>query len=190
MPTHQKYPYKPHKLFWVLTNISHIITQLVLTQILLILLPKLGHKIIQSLKKLKLIYLVGKTQKVQRNSLQSLLLHDTLYKVYCYTTPYYKVRCYMVLYYKACYYTTLYYKAHYYTTLFTKPVATWHSLRSLLLHDTHYKARCYTTPYYKARCYRTLFTKLVVTWHPITKSITTRHSLQNPLLHSTILRNP
>ena len=28
MPTHQKYPYKPHKLFWTLINISHILPNL------------------------------------------------------------------------------------------------------------------------------------------------------------------
>ena len=85
---------------------------------------------------------MGKTQKAQqiyyndmtlitklvatRHLLQNLLLYNTHYKAYCYTTP------------------------------FTKPVTTWHPLeslivtqhplQSLLLHNTLYKTNWYTTP--------------------------------------------
>ena len=48
---------------------------------------------------------MGKIQKAQK----------TLYKSRCYTVPFYKVRCY--------------------TTLLTKPIVTWHSLQSPLLHS-------------------------------------------------------
>ena len=46
--SHKYFSYKPHKLFWTLTNIFHI-TQLGPTKILIIPLPKLGHKIMSSL---------------------------------------------------------------------------------------------------------------------------------------------
>ena len=54
-------------LTWAPTNTSHTgpINYFGLTQILIIPLPKLGHKIMSS----QLIYLVGKTQKAQQNSL-------------------------------------------------------------------------------------------------------------------------
>ena len=50
-----------------------------------------------------------------QHPLQSLQLHDTLYKVCFYTAP------------------------------ITQPVTKWHLLQSPLLHGTYYKARCYTT---------------------------------------------
>ena len=68
--------------------------------------------------------------------LQSPLLHDTLKLV-----------------------ATCHLKVHCYTTPLTKPVATRHSLWSLLLHDTLYKACCYTAPYYKACYYMTPYYK-------------------------------
>ena len=91
-----KYPHKPHKLFWIFTNISQIITKIGLTQILSILFQNLAHTNISCIiTKIELqIYTISmkaythlscqQNPKGPTNLLQSSLLHNTHYKAGCY----------------------------------------------------------------------------------------------------------
>ena len=66
-----KYPHKPHKLFWIFTNISQIITKIEL-QIYTISMKAYTHLSCQQ------------NPKGPTNLLQSSLLHNTHYKAGCY----------------------------------------------------------------------------------------------------------
>ena len=88
--SHKYFPYKPHKLSWVLSQIlsiiSHILSNLIFHKNTYHITTKIGpQNYTISTKRPKLIYLVGKTQKSPTKPSKSPLLHDTS-KTHCYMT--------------------------------------------------------------------------------------------------------
>ena len=89
--------YRPHKLSWTLSQILLIYYPTwVFTKIPIILLPKLGHKIVLSPQKSPNTFtLWEKSKKAQQNSLIKPVATRHLLKACCYTAPLKPTHCYM-----------------------------------------------------------------------------------------------